>query len=495
MAMPERKLSNELVTLDSNTPDFLYDERTSKFFVTNRKGDWVGLKENAFRRHLRGLDKNQKKDKDETLAELEQIVEDTELDNRVSYAGPLAGHWKGVTEMDGNDVLITESPMLVEPVEPGKDDDVLPNGELLLGAHDCRGWPVVGQVIRNMLSHESVGDVQLKRYFVYVAHVLDCLYDRQQSKIIALMVAGEAGCGKTLLFNDIHRVLFGGRVGKPYDWMIGKENFNDDFLASVLLTVDDEVNNTHIEARNTLGEKLKRMVANTEHRIRGMHKTGFILKPLWAPCVMVNLTPANLLILPPIEEDNADKFMIFKAYTEPMPMPSESKAEQRTFWAQLMSELPKFVWWIRTQWQTPRELEARFGVKHYHHPDVVEELMKLSPAWIIWDLLQKTIFKDTQLRQNPVTKAMFAGNEWMGTASDLRTYLVDTRSQGDDDRPRLNLDEARSVPNAQWLGRRLGKLAVRFPENVKLIKTREHRYIHLIAPEAVSGDGRDNKGQ
>ena len=492
MGMPERKLANELTSLDSNDPDFLYDERTSKFFVTNRSGDWVGLKENAFRRHLRGLAKSQKKDKDETLAELEQIVEDTELDNRVSYAGPLAGHWKGVTRMDGNDVLITVSPQLIDPQEPDEDDDVLPDGGRLLGKHDCRGWSILGQVMKNMLSHESIGDVQLERYMIYMAHVLDCLYTRQRSKIIALMVAGEVDCGKTLLFNDIHRALFGGRVGKPYDWFIGKENFNDDILGSVLLTVDDEVNNTHMEARNTLGEKLKRMVANSEHRIRGMHKSGFILQPLWAPCVMVNLEPANLLVLPPIEEDNADKFMIFKGYSQRMPMPSVSKSEQRTFWAQLMKELPKFVWWIQNKWISPRELEARFGVKHYHHPEVVEELMKLSPAWITWDLLQRTVFKDTTFHQNLVTKEMFEGNEWMGTASDLRSYLLDIRSQGEDDRPRLNQEDVKGVGNPQWLGRRIEKLSKRFPDSVKHIKTRSHRYIHLIAP---LGDGSDSKRQ
>ena len=491
----EKSILSSFETVDSQDPEYVFDERTKKYWTKNSAGQWIFIPETSFRRHLRSKGKAAaiaKDDKDAVLSEIDAILEATELDNRVSYAGPLAGHWSGFKTVCGNPILVTEDPELIQPEKPRDDADTLPDGGTLCDITDCRGWPTLGQLIKNLLSHEDVGDVQVIRYLGYVAHILDCLYSDKQSRIIALMIAGERECGKTLLFNDIHSVLFGGKIGKPYDYMIGKDSFNDDFLPSVLLTIDDEVNNTHMDARVALGERSKKMVANSSHKIRGMHKSGFTLNPLWALTIMCNDEPANLMILPPLEEDNKDKFLIMKAYKKRMPMPAETVAERERFWATLRAELPRFVWWIRNEWQTPREIQGRFGVKFWHHPVVIEDLMKLSPAWSIWEYLERTIFQDCNCYPDPRKPGeTFSGYEWMGTASDLRVYLSDTtfRDDGSSPRPRLTQEEGRKVPISQWLGKRLTELADKFPDNVRNIRTNKARYWHIIAPESDGSDG------
>lgn len=483
MAMPkENSVLSKFTVVDSAVPEYFFDERTKFYWLRNRAGVWVSVKEMSFKRYLTRLGLSDFKQGDQTLSELDAAVCETEFENRVAYAGPLAGHWAGPKNVCGNLVLITEDPKLIAPIQPKESEAVLPEGELIFGKYDCRGWPTVGKIMKNLLWHESVGDVQLERYFGYVRHILDCLYDKELSKVIALMIAGERECGKTLLFNDIHSQLFGGKIAKPYDWMIGKENFNGELLGSVLLTVDDEVNNTHMDARNTLGEKLKKMVANSEQRIRGMHREGFTVNPLWAPTVMVNLEPANLLILPPIEEDNADKFMIWKAFKKPMPMAAETVTQRKAFWSRIMHELPRFVWWLRNEWETPEAIQGRFGVRHWHHPEIVEQLMKLSPAWVLWEMIKRTVFVDTTMYQNPKTKELFEGNEWMGTIEDLRVYLTDTKYE-EGGRPKLSMEEARTLPTSQWLAKRLTSLAKKFPENIYQERTNKTRYWHIKAPE------------
>jgi hypothetical protein len=139
------------------------------------------------------------------------------------------------------------------------------------------------------------------------------------------------------------------------------------------------------------------------------------LTPFWRLTVSVNDDPESLLVLPLIREDLADKIMLFKIEHHDMPMPTSTKEERAAFWNRLMSELPHWLHRL-TQWEIPDKLKAnRFGVKHYHHPELMDAIEGLSPETKLYDLL----------------KDRFAHRPegWRGTASELETLLAgDTAS-------------------------------------------------------------------
>lgn len=469
-------------SIDGDDAKYVSDGR--RFWLKNGDGTWVDITEASFKRHLRGLGISSKAPEGATLSPLESIVENVEMNYRVKWAGALAGCRSGFRWMCGNYVLVTEDPRLIEPVEPPVDargwDEADDFG-------DRRGWPVLGRVVENLLSCSKEGQRQLWVYFSYLRHTLDCLYEGHWDKAPTLCIAGEVKCGKSLLI-DIHRELFGGKEGQPYDWMVGKENFNGELLEAVLLTIDDEVSDTNPKSRNALSDRLKKMAAGTMQRIRGMHKDGIALQPLWRPMVAVNDTPDKLMVLPPIEEDNFDKIILFKAFRHPMPMPAATSEERANFWRTLKSELPHFIWWLRNEFQIPEALLDRFGVKYYHHPDVVSSLRELSSEMQIWYYIERTIFHAPGVtRRDPRTgDELEDGHEWMGTVEELYTYLTDTR---DENRPTLNMEEARGVPKPGWLGRRLSKLAAIYPGSVRQVRTPQKRYWHLFPPQYDSNGG------
>lgn len=462
--------------------EIVFDERRNAFWLQNQRDEWISLSERSLRRHLKGLGRRIKTEEGETLSQIDQMVEHAEMLRRVEYAGPLAGWWSGFHDMFGKNILVTSDPLLIAPEAASADAPALPHDTIC----DCRGWPVVGQLIRNLLSSDDYPTVQLERFFGYVRHTLDALYDRRWSKSIALGVAGEADCGKTLLFVELLSRLFGRRFASPYKYMIGRENFNRELVESVLLPMDDEINDTRFDARNLLAEGIKGMVTNVGQRLRGIQKDATILQPLWRPVILVNLEPSNLMVLPPIEEDNYDKFLLLKAWRCDMPMPADTPAEQALFMATMESELPRFIHWIRHEWEIPKKIRGRFGVKWWHHPEIVQALNELSNEWEIWAHIQHVLFQDASLHYHPEhledPHYSLESHQWMGTADDLRNYL---REPDPSNRPKLNPEDARKLPKAVWLGRRLTKLKKIFPKNFRYVPTKKAKY-WLISEQEIA---------
>ena len=117
----KKEVDSSFESIGNDEPEYFYDERKSCFMVRDAEERWVGIPEKSFRRHLRGKGYKPRRDKDDdnTLSEVDMIVEETEIENRVAYAGPLAGHRSGYypPALCGNPVLITEDPLLIKPIE------------------------------------------------------------------------------------------------------------------------------------------------------------------------------------------------------------------------------------------------------------------------------------------------------------------------------------------------------------------------------------------
>jgi hypothetical protein len=408
----------------------------ARYWVQNQDKEWQSLDRTSFTSYLQ---KNpyriycSYKEDGMALSEVDEEKLNTELHNRVQYAGALAGWKKGVVYFEDSRALITKSPTLIEPKE-GDFPNIL---------------AYMGGLFRS--------DPEQVQYVMWwIKDTLDALYAGRPRQGMALVLAGEAGCGKTL-FKEFLKVLFGGGEVYPYAYMMGKDSFNEELTQAPLWVVDDEAADTTLSARIKFGAEIKKVVANSAMRCRGMHQTAITLNPLRRLVICVNVEPDRLLVLPPIDDDIADKMLITKCVQPcPWPMPMSQQEEKDLFFQKLIEEMPAFIHWLHVEHEhIPIEYRGRFGVRHYHNPEISESLLEISPEMQLAEQVDRVLFKKSVLPSAP----------WTGTCNELVKLMKS------DDSP-LQAWERAKVPAAAWIGRRIAKLSARFPDRYEWKKNK-----------------------
>lgn len=259
----------------------------------------------------------------------------------------------------------------------------------------------------------------------------------------ALAIAGPRGGGKSLFQNLITEIL-AGRSAKAYRYMAERTEFNSELLGAEHLMVEDDVASTDMRKRQAFGTKIKEIAVNENQSCHAKHRNAIGLKPFWRLTISVNDAPEHLLILPPMDDGLADKLMLLKAGKSEMPMPTGTQEQRREFRAALSAELPAFVFHLRN-WKIPDALRCeRFGVKHYHHPRLLEAIEELSPEVKLLSLIDTELFS-----------ARCDSTVWEGSAEDLEKDLHNSPS---------GYTASRLLSWNNAAGTYLGRLAAKHPE-------------------------------
>jgi len=365
--------------------EIFYDPSRAMFWVPNSRDGWVTIKISDVRRILKEKGcRNETKGK-EKVSEIDSLLTVFQREFDVDYAGSLAGHRRGVYDIEGKRIPVKDSPVLIEPR----------HGE----------WPLLKGIIRNML-----GPDQEIFLFGWLKAGFEALYCGKFRVGQALALAGPRDCGKSLLQN-LFTDIFGGRSAKPHRYMSGATPFNGELFCCEHLIVEDEEASTDIRARRNFGTKIKEIAANVTSSCHSKYRQAITLPPFWRLSISVNDEPENLMILPPIDESLTDKLIILKAARHPMPMPSVSDEEREIFMAALRAELPHFMEFL-TRWKIPDHLiSQRYGITHFQHPDILEALGTFAPETKLLELIDAVLFDS------------IATGSWEGSASELEREL------------------------------------------------------------------------
>lgn len=403
---------NAVLTSQPNPANlFFYDGR--RYYYDTGK-EYVPMDQRSVTRHLRG--KGIQGDEADTL------LCHIQTNQYIHFAGPLAGHSRGLHEGGGFKLLATESPIIIKP-HPGR-------------------WDTVNAVINNLLGDDpEVGGYQVSIYLSWLKVARESLVTGRRRPGQVLSLAGPIGCGKSLLI-DLTEAVLGGRRANPYPYFSGRTSFNADLAGAELLAVDDEAGSSDIRARKNLAANIKSNLFSGSVRIEGKGKTAFSLKPCWRMMMALNDEPEALLVLPPITEDVADKITMLRCHRRELPMPAHTLDERERFFATLIAELPALLHWL-DGWQIPDDMhEDRCGVISFHHPELISTLHELSPEGSLTQLID--------------TAAAAGGIQlpWDGNAAQLKALLIDC---GATSRDAHRLLDRFPTATGTYLGRLIGK--------------------------------------
>jgi len=367
-------------------PVAYYDSLTKNYWSKNTRNHWVCYTEASLKRFLRLVVYKHITEREGKERMIEHHLLNTQRDLDVSYAGCVAGYHDGLQEICGERVLVTRGPAMLLP-KKGK-------------------WDTLGEFLSDMLG------LQCEHFFGWMKIGLNSLMKGPPfvpGQLLAL--AGPAGCGKSLLQHLITHML-GGRSAKPFRYMTGETNFNADLVCAEHLMIEDEAASTDVRVRRYFGSQLKTMVVNATQRIEGKGLKAINLEPFWRLSISVNDEPENLMVLPPLDESLRDKIMLLQCVTPNFPFSPDSHADRKLFFETITSELPAFVHFLKG-WKIPQaNINQRFGVKAYAHPDLLDALDGLSPEAKFLALI------DTLQPWEP------GMNTWTGTANELEEILL-----------------------------------------------------------------------
>lgn len=195
----------------------------------------------------------------------------------------------------------------------------------------------------------------------------------------AIMIGGPTSTGKTLLNYHIVGNAVGGHADAA-NFILGKTIFNRECAESAYWAVDDDRGSSTWERRDEFSNCLKRLVANTRMAYHAKYKDEQTVDWRGRIGVTFNLDPKGLQILPDMDSSNEDKIMLFQFGDY---LPDFTNVEEV-----IARELPFYLRKV-VNWKIPDYIMGapRFGVKSFHHPNLMQASRDAAPSGILAEML------------------------------------------------------------------------------------------------------------
>ena len=338
-----------------------------KYYRKENDGAYHKLNRDDVKLHLRilGLDDSHILG----VSEVELALHRIQRQNRVTYASSFCGRSAGCYDENGNLILARDSPKIIKPAT-GDPRSLTTFFSNLFGRGSDARWE--------------------KQYITFIAwlkRAREALEHPEQhlpGQMLALV--GPANCGKTLAQTVITYIL-GGREADPSLWLQAKTIFNDVLWGAEHLVLSDANIEERYETRKALRDKIKEIVANALYPCHRKYRNELSLRPIWRVSLSANDDAYSTCILPTLDESLSDKVIYLKCYLPPVPFPTEDEKNSKEFFNGLLSAIPAFVHLIGSFSIPESYRKGRFGVREFHHPEIVDILEGLSPDSAISEIL------------------------------------------------------------------------------------------------------------
>ena len=323
--------------------------------------------------------------------EFECTLCDIRTEQFVSYIGPVAGHVTGLHEFQGDRLVVTKGPTIIEA--------------------GCGDASFITDFARRLLVLGS-DERQLQTFMAWLAHCRKRLKLCQRGQSPAMAVAGSSGCGKSLLIEIVRRCL-GGRSANAYPCLSGDNRFGADLIGAELLVIDDAAASKDHRARLTLAQNIKSSLFAGSVRVEGKNKDAFNCAPVQALMIAVNDDPQHLRVLPELDETMRDKIILLSA--QPNALPSDMVGNRDLISAAIDRALPAFLHQLETT-DFQQNYDPQTGrLRCFWNGEIVASIGALSPEMHLVELLWQC---------PEVANSVTSSGEWVGTASQLQALLT-----------------------------------------------------------------------
>lgn len=362
------------------------------------------------------------------LDELTWQLYSAQTNRVVDYAGPLAGHRVGLARTNsGKAILVTQEPAGVYDDLPEKFDrpewfiafleELLPDEQWIWFSH----W------LRIALESLRAGDFR-------------------QGQVPIL--AGESGCGKSLLQNIVTEVL-GGRSANPWAYMMGSQ-FNYSLAGAEHWQIEDPATTTDLRTRRFFGNRLKECNYNRDISINQKGKDELLLQIFRRTTISVNLEIENLAVVPPLDDSLRDKISLFRCDVVRKAMAewldTKGLVNRGALWEWVKKNAVAIRAWLLTGLPPLHKdhQRGREGIVSWHHPELFMSICDLSPELRLLHVIDEVMFKTEEV-------------PFIGKAIELEKQIRGTE---------FGFEVEKLLKSQGSAGAYLGRLAKSFPERI-----------------------------
>ncbi len=290
--------------------------------------------------------------------------------------------------------------------------------QVIKPASEAGAWGERFPFIGEWLSPEffaDPGQEQWEHFMSELRHLYATAHAVAMEKGHALFFAGPTNKGKTLL----QTVLIGGLLGGSCDvadYMLKQSNFNGSYFNNAVWTIDDSTPGKDPKTRVQFTAMVKKFVANSLFEFTQKFRDSADIDWRGRLLVSLNEDPESLQMLPDAQLSILDKISLFKIGARDFKFPAKADAVIR-------EELPFFARWL-LDWEPPAHTggDARYGVKEYHHPELLDTARRIGHTSEFQEIL--AMFRRSYFASLEAGKPRL----WKGTATELIGAMMDDES-------------------------------------------------------------------
>ena len=275
-------------------------------------------------------------------------------EQRVTWAGQLAGYPAGFRQVGTKSILVTSGPTIIAGISG--DATVITN---LLA--DLMGRDAEEPYFRQQLMTLSAWLAQRRRAL---------LNPDQHLPAPVLVLVGERDIGKDFVARQVITPLLGGRETDPFEIWTGRSPFNEAAFGSEhLLVSDPEVLPDDVRAIRQFHAAALKVVTNESRSVFEKYLPAQHLRPVQAVTITMNPSADSFALLPLASRHARDKLIMLRCHPI-RNLPGSGAEERRAFLARIQAALPAFAGQLDAL-EVPAEFQnGRFGVAAFQNPEL-----------------------------------------------------------------------------------------------------------------------------
>jgi hypothetical protein len=278
--------------------------------------------------------------------------------------------------------------------------------------------------------------------------------------IQVLIIAGGVEHGKTLFAEEVLGGLLGGYADATLYFTSDQPlRFNDELANSAISLLDDQNFPAKMRLQSFL-DHLRKHAATTTRRVEAKYSTALNV-PLFQWVVMLSNTEShNFDWFPSITGDIADKIHLIQSAKADLP---NGKGHRQKIRQMLDDERAAWLHHLRHEYTPPGEIlsEGRFGIRPYHHPDLIKGTPGFRRAEELITVLNRYVAEHHRKEQ-----------EFTGTAFEYRLELIGTGIPG------VAAWTEQTYKTSNILGKDLVVAAALAPDQISVLEGKNHTNLY-----------------